>query len=56
MTGRETVKSVVFSGGLIANDTPLRSELLSELDHIGSFEVVQARYLPAVGAARMVMQ
>lgn len=48
------VRHAVFSGGLIANKTLLRDELLAELDHIGTIEISEARYSPHVGAARMV--
>lgn len=51
--GEAQVRDVVFSGGLIANDTLLRQELLTELDHIGTFSLTTAVYSPAVGAARM---
>jgi len=52
--GVEEVKQTAFSGGVIANPTALREELLIELKHIGTIEVVDPIYPPEVGAARMI--
>lgn len=51
--GKELVNEVVFVGGLIENDTPLKNELEIELNHVGTFSVVKARFAPEIGAARM---
>lgn len=51
--GAEKVKEVVFIGGLLENETPLRNELLIELNHFGTFQVRKALYPPEIGAARL---
>ncbi len=52
--GEQAVRQVAFSGGLLSNETALYQELLIEIEHIGTMEVVQSMYPPAVGAARLI--